>query len=262
MEAAQRWSDQLGDWAIPPEILEQATEDPWRCPVGLFKSRPSPRGTTPSHLRAKEALPPGGSVLDVGCGGGGASMPLAGTAGWFSGVDENADMLAAYAEAAERARVAHSEHHGRWPDTASQVEPADVVVCHHVFYNVSDLADFAIALTEHARSRVVVELTDTHPQTTNNYLWRHFWNVERPEGPTADDAVAVLNEVGLEVEIERFTRPPRWNLDDDRTELIAFIRRNLCLAPGREPDVERVFDPDGHALDRKAASIWWAGSGS
>ncbi|MGH2736425.1 MAG: class I SAM-dependent methyltransferase [Actinomycetota bacterium] len=262
MEAERHWSDQLAAWAIPPEILEQASEDPWRCPVGLFRSRPSTGSPGPSQLRAKEALPAGGSVLDVGCGGGGASMPLADRATHLTGADENAGMLAAFAEAADRAGVAHAEHHGRWPEVAAQVPPADVVVCHHVFYNVPDLADFAIALTEHARSRVVVELTDTHPQMTNNYLWRHFWNVERSEGPTADDAVAVLNEIGLEVEIERFTRPPRWNLDDDRTELIAFIRRNLCLAPGREPDVERVFDPDRHALDRKAATIWWAGSGS
>lgn len=187
-------------------------------------------------------------------------MPLARTAARLVGVDENPGMLEVFAEAAETAGVAHTEHHGRWPDIADRVGPADVVVCHHVFYNVADLAAFASALTDHARVRVVVEMTDRHPQTTNNYLWRHFWNVERPEGPSAEDAAEVLREMGIDVEIERFIRPPRWNLDEDRTELVRFIRRNLCLAPGREAEVERAIDPGRHAGNREAATLWWSGS--
>jgi hypothetical protein len=34
---------------------------------------------------------------------------------------------------------------GRWPDIAPQAPTADVVLCHHVLYNVADIAPFAAA---------------------------------------------------------------------------------------------------------------------
>jgi hypothetical protein len=45
---------------------------------------------------------------------------------------------------------------------------ADVVVCHPVAYNVSDLAPFAQRLTDHARAGVVMELTAQHPMFNRN----------------------------------------------------------------------------------------------
>jgi len=76
LESPRRWREDLDSWAIPPEILAAAPETPWACPTGLFarsaedavaagKDRP-----TPSQCRAREALPGGGSLLDVGAGGG------------------------------------------------------------------------------------------------------------------------------------------------------------------------------------------------
>src|ERR671927_27146 len=72
---------------------------------------------------------------------------------------------------------------GNWPDVAEQTDDADVVVCHHVFYNVPDLVPFAQALTRHARRRVVVELTDQHPLVATRDLWLHFHGIDRPSGP-------------------------------------------------------------------------------
>jgi hypothetical protein len=40
-----------------------------------------------------------------------------------------------------------------------------VAVCHHVVYNVGNLAKFLTALDGHAERRVVLELTDRHPQS-------------------------------------------------------------------------------------------------
>ena len=45
-------------------------------------------------------------------------------------------MLVGFAAAFERAGVTHREVLGRWPDVAADVAAADVVVCHHVVYNV------------------------------------------------------------------------------------------------------------------------------
>src|SRR5438105_1630635 len=97
--AADRWREALGRWAIPPEILEAAPESPWTFPVELFASRTDAavERPTPSNLRALEAVPEGGSVLDVGCGAGAASMPLAGRASRLVGVDTSEGMLEEFA---------------------------------------------------------------------------------------------------------------------------------------------------------------------
>ena len=86
---------------------------------------------------------------------------------------------------------------GRWPDVAGQAEPADLVTCHNVLYNVPDLVPFIEALTGHSRRQVVVELTAAHPLISLNPLWLLFHGLERPEGPTAGDVLAILDAMGL-----------------------------------------------------------------
>ena len=73
---AERWRRDLESWAIPDEILAAAPESPWTFPVELFVSRAeaSTEHPTFSNEAAMVALRPGGSVLDVGCGAGGASI--------------------------------------------------------------------------------------------------------------------------------------------------------------------------------------------
>ena len=44
---------------------------------------------------------------------------------------------------------------GDWPAVSAPTPACDVVVCHHVFYNVQDLAPFVTELSAHARRRVV-----------------------------------------------------------------------------------------------------------
>ncbi|HEX6382138.1 MAG TPA: class I SAM-dependent methyltransferase, partial [Acidimicrobiia bacterium] len=177
--AARRWQEDLDSWAIPPEILDAAPESPWGCPPGLFaraaeealdKQGAAP---TPSLLRALEVLPEGGSVLDVGAGGGAASLPLCPPAATVTAVDQSGQMLARFAALAEQQGIEHREVEGLWPDVAGEVGAVDVVVCNHVLYNVGDLVPFVTALTDLARKRVVVEVTAAHPQSQLNALWEH-----------------------------------------------------------------------------------------
>jgi SAM-dependent methyltransferase len=248
--ALDRWRDQLAGWAIPEEILAAAPESPWGFPVGLFRSRAERAGArppTPSTLEAARHLPPGGSVLDVGAGGGAASLPLAGTAGRLVGVDESPAMIASFVPA--------DGVEGRWPEVAGRTRPAEVVVCHHVLYNVGDLAPFVAALTDHARHRVVVELTERHPMAGLAPLWRRFHGLERPSGPSAGDALAALRALGLDpVRVDWETEE---GLGFDRfDELVAFTRRRLCLPAGRDPEVARALLEAG---TREVNGIWVTG---
>jgi len=256
--ALERWREQLDGWAIPEEILAAAPESPWGFPVGLFRSRARRAGSgpaTPSNLEAAHHLPPGGVVLDVGAGGGAASLPLAATAGRLVAVDESPGMVAAFLAAAEAAGVPAQGVEGRWPEVAGRVGPADVVVCHHVLYNVADLAPFVTALTGHARRRVVAELTERHPLAGLRPLWRRFHGLDRPDGPDAGDAAAALAALGLEVTRQDWESPDRFG-HDDFDELVAFTRRRLCLPASRDPEVAQALLEQG---TRQVGGVWVSG---
>ena len=255
--AAERWADQLAAWAIPQEIMAQAPESPWEFSPALFRGPPpDPGPDTVSRRRAREALPAEGSVLDVGCGGGAAGLALVPTAGRVTGFDQSAELLAVFSERARELGVDHEVVQGDWPADAGPVPPADVVVCHHVAYNIPDLARFAAALTSHARNRVVLELSQHHPRYGVNHLWRHFWDVERPQGPVADDAVAVLVEAGIQPHVERSARPAR---STPREARVASIRRYLCLPADRDPEIYALLGEDS---DRpgEVVTLWWEGT--
>jgi SAM-dependent methyltransferase len=257
--ALERWREELEAWAIPEEILERAPESPWGFPVGMFRAKTDQvraREPNPSAREALRHLQPGGTVLDVGAGGGAASLPLAAVAGRITAVDESEGMTRAFLEAAAAAGVKAAAVVGRWPDVAAQVEPADVVVCNDVLYNVQDLGPFALALTDHARRRVVAQITGAHPLTTMGPLWRRFHGLDRPSGPTADD--------------ERSDWTTRSAGSFERyDDLVAFIRRRLCLPASRDPEIGEALGPLSvqeaggwrlAPLDRPAVTLSWAGT--
>ncbi|MEO5678638.1 MAG: methyltransferase domain-containing protein [Acidimicrobiales bacterium] len=260
-DAADRWRRALGEWSIPKAILDAAPESPWMFPPGVFARRAEEavaEAPTPSHQRALELLEDGGTVLDVGVGGGAASLPLAPPAGLLIGVDQGEGMLEAFTAAAERRGVASQGIPGAWPDVAGEAPVADVVVCHHVFYNVGDLVPFAAALTDHARRRVVVELTGEHPTSNLNPLWRRIHGLERPTSPTAEDAIAVLTEMGLDVGVEE--REVQWSQSGaDRDDVVAMLRRRLCVGPERDGEIAAHLDAEGPTSRRRTLTLWWGG---
>ena len=271
MSALERWADALRAWAIPEEILAAAPESPYGFPAEIFRRRAESsvgREASISTLRALEALPEGGHVLDVGVGAGAASLPLAARATLIVGIDSSQDMLDAFLEAASTWGARAEAQKGAWPDIASRVEPADVVVCHHVLYNMQDLAPFAEALTAHARRRVVVEVTDRHPWVWMNDLWRRFHGLERPDGPTAAEARAALQEAGSDAGLEEWDAPPTSGGFKRREDAIALVRRRLCLPSERDPEVAGALG-DRLALsgglwsagpsEHRIATLWWEG---
>ncbi len=259
--AAGHWADQLAAWAIPTEILDQAPQSPWLLPLALFQvpdgdAQPAP--ASPSDRLGLEALPDSGSVLDVGCGGGRAAFALAPPAASVTGVDEKSYMLQSFAATAQERGLAHEELQGSWPDVAERAPVADVVTCHHVAYNVPELGLFAVRLAEHARHRVVMELSWRHPLARLSPLWQRFWQLDRPDGPTAEDALAVFQDAGLPVRLERWADvAPARDAVLTPQQQVEIARIRLCLSPDRDPEVAQALAELGAQQPREVATLWW-----
>jgi SAM-dependent methyltransferase len=247
VRAVERWAEELAAWVIDPAILAAVPEPPYGFPPGLFGSG---RGAAGTHEAVGGGLP--GTVLDVGCGGGAASLPVG--AAELLAVDESAAMLGRYRAAAGSTPV--RTWCGRWPEIAGEVPAADVVVAANVVYNVPDLTPFLAALTAHARKRVVVELTDVHPWTSLAPLWRHFHGQDRPEGPTVELFGEVLAELGIEAESTGWRRADLWRVADP-ADVLAFTRRRLCLPADRDPEIAAALTRLGDDRPPAATTFWW-----
>jgi precorrin-6B methylase 2 len=270
-DRAERWRADLAAWAIPEPILRAVDRSPWTLPRQLFARRAERQVAAPegaSFELAAEALRLAGTVLDVGSGAGAGSLPLAPWAGGIVAVDESEGMLDTLRAMAADLGVPVRLVRGRWPDVAVEVEPVDVVVCHHVFYNVPDLPEFAMALTDHARRRVVVEMTPNHPMTLLNPLWQRLHGLDRPDRPTADDAIEVLRTLGLSPRVQRWQRPVQPEFGSF-AEMVDTTARRLCLPPDRHPELAEALrdlgvDPDGEPYlgppVRELVTICWDGS--
>lgn len=248
------WAHSLAQWAIPKEILDQAQTSPWIHPPVLFQV-PEEINLTISHTRAFEVLPTGGSVLDVGCGGGIAAFALVPPASHVIGVDHQSEMLEMFAENAKKRGVTHEVFEGFWPHVAPEVPVADVVVCHHVVYNVADIGPFLQELSSHARFRVVIEMPTRHPLTNMSQAWKHFWNLDRPTGPTSKDLLLVLKETGVNPRVQYWSGPMRDRIDIEQDA--EFMRIRLCLPSERLAEVREYLLANPLPKAREIATIWW-----
>lgn len=240
-------------------------------PVARFAGRADravsdPSGVSFDEAAAALAASPG-SVLDVGAGAGAGSLPLASLATQLAAVDSNEEMLEAFAERAKAIGVEFTVFLGTWPAVAPQVPGHDVVVAHHVVYNVPAIASFLRALTEHARRRVVLELPPRHPMTWLTPLWQRFHDISRPSSPTVEDLVAVLEELrvgGLAVRPWTRYDPAAADGSDSETlaDRAALVTQRLCLPPEREPEVAEALVQMDDGYHREVVTVAWDGTGS
>jgi SAM-dependent methyltransferase len=260
-EAAGRWAEGLERWAIPEEILVRAPVSPWQHDTAMFVVDDTLDRNTPAAEIARAVLPAaGGSVLDVGCGGGRAAMSLVPLAELVIGVDQSPAMLAEFTRAATAVGARSTTIEGRWPEVAVVTPTADVVVCHHVAYNVADIEPFLLALTAHARLAVVLVLPPRHPLSAWNDAWRHFWGLERPTRPTADDLAEVLAGLGLDAERWDSPRPPLARATADTASRVRSARRRLCLSEDRDDELAAYLDEHEPEWSETNVVFRWPGS--
>lgn len=246
MTAAGHWRRQLEAWAIPDELLDRVDESPYGWSQELWKRRSAmaqDRGQPPTTAIVENLLAGSGTVLDIGIGRGRASLPLAAAGHRLIGVDESADMLEGLGEEAAEIGVTVEAHQGRWPDVAASMPAVDVVMAVNVAYNVQDIEPFLGAAFDHARTGVVLEVTDAHPWAHLAPLYREVHGLDRPTGPTADDLADVIREMtGQAPEVHRWERSGQvWF--ESWEELMDHYGRRLVVPAGERHRLRPILEP-------------------
>jgi SAM-dependent methyltransferase len=250
--AASRWRDQLEAWALPNDLLNSAEESPYGWSQDLWKRRSSIAAETePSETVniVTDLMPRRGTLLDIGVGRGRASLPIAEAGFRLIGVDESLEMLAGFNEDARRRSMSVETFEGKWPDIASQVPIADVVLAANVAYNVADIVPFIQAMIDHARLAVVLEITDRHPWAHLAPLYQEVHDLDRPDGPSTDDLVAVIIEMtGHAPIVHRWERQGHvWYESWD--ELLDHYGRRLVVPKAERHTLRPLLEPDVIAED-------------
>ena len=184
-----------------------------------------------------------------------AAFALADKAKHVIGVDHQAEMLTMFSENAAKHGLTSEVYEGFWPAVSTNVPIADVVTCHNVVYNVQDVVPFLKALDEHARKRVVIEMPIHHPLANMDQLWKHFWDLERPKGPTPVDLIEVLKENYIEAQVQYWSGTIREESNIDQAA--EFMRIRLCLPKTRNTEVKEFLVSHPRSQERELATIWW-----
>lgn len=268
MTAVDLWRSQLEAWAIPDDLLAAVDDSPYRWPVELFRRRNISAAVdepTPTSRVVSELAGPGGSVLDIGAGTGRASLDLARHGHPVAGLEKSEEMVVALREEAATVDGHYEIIEAEWPST-TDVGAFDVVMCAHVVYDVADIGPFLRAMHDHAERGVVVELTETHPWTPLGPYYRALHGLDRPNGPSVDDLVAVVQElVGVSPEILRWERAGgTWF--ESWEEIEELYRRRLVLPADRVDELRPLLEPDLESTDgrltvgegvRRLATVSW-----
>jgi SAM-dependent methyltransferase len=245
-------------------------DSPYGWPADLWKRRSATARNRQSgltlelilRLLADSSGGDAGDLLDVGAGTGRVALPVAAARRRVTAVERDPGMLEALRSEAIGQSVEVVE--GSWPDVS--VGHFTVSLASHVAYDVADIGPFLRALADHG-STVVLEVTDRHPWVGLGPLYRQLHGLDRPEGPTAEDLIAVVEEVtGVASSVERWRRPgDLWFESWD--EATAFYGRRLMLPRERWPELrnlldKRLIEDDGRLVptgeDRELVTIWWA----
>lgn len=257
------WKQALDGWAIPEEILSQASSSPWKLSPERFGPSDS-RAATPTVLKIKELLdgqadPLLKSVMDVGCGAGGVSLLILDHTSSITAVDVSQEMLEAFKSRFElvgRQGVALKLVSGSWPKVAGQAGRAGVVVCANVIFNVQNPCEFIAKLNEVAQVGVVIELHERHPHSVANAAWKHFWNLDRPSEPTGEQLEEIIKSLGISPRSSTFLRETYEAVRPVDDELVESIRQRICLDASRDAEI-REFLMENPVEQLRSRLIWW-----
>lgn len=175
-------------------------EDYWDVRAPAFRAA-TQGGPGPFMDVLEPYLVPTRTLIDVGAGYGRFAVPLAGRLDWVTAVEPSAGMREGIPHVDNMTVVGSS-----WEE--AEVQPADLVICVHVLYPVTDPVPFLEKLERAATERVFVVLRDarlTHPAEA-------MAGEAVPREPWLRDAFCLLRSMGItpDISYRRFPSVHRY----------------------------------------------------
>jgi hypothetical protein len=104
----------------------------------------------------------------------------------------------------------------------------------------------------------VLEIPMTHPLSNMNALWKHFWDLDRPTSPTANDLHAIALAAGFAAHLEVWADETWGNrVSMPEADRIKYARIRLCLTEDRDAEVAAALLDQQDATPRQVATLWW-----
>lgn len=252
--AADRWREQVEahhaqtEKARADADADEEEEDFWAPIASRFRDDPS-RTDDPVLNRVVAWVDAESTVLDVGGGAGRFAIPLAKRCREVVVAEPSSSMLETLKSAANEAGVTNvrSLQMG-WEE--AEVEAADLVLCAHVVYGVTEIEPFLRKLGEHARGRVVIVTHTVAPTSVAAPFWKAVHGEERLLLPALPELVPVLWEMDVFPDITMVPATQQRTVPD-RDIALTWLRRMTWVAPDSEKDrvlqkeLDAVFDAEG-----------------
>jgi SAM-dependent methyltransferase len=174
-------------------------------------------------------LSPVKTLIDAGAGTGRHAVPLSERLEWVTAVEPSEGMRSMIAATSNMTVVAST-----WED--AEVAPADLVICSHVLYGVSDIGPFIAKLERSARERVFIMLRESdlpHPAAT---IRKRLQGDVGPRMPRFSDLFMLLIQLGIapDVKFLSYQSVTRYaDLDEALVDARALVGEGWDEATGR-----------------------------
>jgi SAM-dependent methyltransferase len=139
-------------------------------------------------------LLPHRTLTDVGAGAGRYAAPLAGRLDWVTAVEPSQGMRDLIPDRPNMTVIATDWEH-------AEPAPADLVICCHVLYGVSDAPAFLAKLEAAATERVFIELRYGQLHTASDPIWELMTGISRARQPEFADLWNLLVQLGIQAEV-------------------------------------------------------------
>ncbi len=255
--AYQAWNEQsAANVAQAQRLRNSQPDDYWAGLVQRF----SPTESTPEgfeHL--VDVIGSGGSVLDIGAGGGRFSVPLSSRVGRVVAVDGSEAMTAALRAQAVAIPNLEVLPAMTWPPPAdAELPQVDVAFNSHVIYFVEDIQTFLDAMERVATQRCVVIAGERSGGAPPRDAFEAVHGEPLAEAPACNELMTVLAARGTDFEVTRAPIESR-RLAGDPSQL---LRRRCCVTEDSEQDA-RLLDwvraqgvPDERVMSTLAIISW------
>jgi 2-polyprenyl-3-methyl-5-hydroxy-6-metoxy-1,4-benzoquinol methylase len=210
-----------------------APDESGRYVASMFVGDPQ-RTDDPVLNRLLRAVSPATTVLDVGGGAGRYALPLALACNEVIVVEPDPGMVRTLREQMAGHRIENiTIVEENWQD--AHVQPANVVLCAHVIYDVVAIEEFVGWLSAHARDQVLLVANMPWRMQVLSAFWPLVHGEERITLPSVPELLPLLWELAVFPNLEMLSvhAPEPFR---DRDQALSIVRRMIYVVPGSEQD--------------------------